>query len=336
MFDVNAPHTMEALTKWWAEFRDSAPLADEDVADFCCILVGNKMDLATGSGDRSAEVPVTEAEAWDFLQELVPLPSIPPSPTAAVLPLNAEHFASEESIFQDHDNNLVSSSLAVQPLVHNDFPSSPQMRSKSIAIIPNPSSQSLSPIHQLSKSRSYSSSHSYGGTMTTSHTTLTIYHTPSSSLYQSARSSPELWSTSNISSPSTSPNSQQQTTSSTSASTRSGSTGSVLTITPSLFARRNSSATDTQPTTPGDREPLPTPPPTPDRGPRLFFTSAKTGEGVADVFEYIAWRVVRRWEYEETREACRMHIRDASNEGPIKLGMAGTIRWKDASTCCSS
>jgi Ras-related protein Rab-7A len=24
MLDVNAPHTMEALTKWWTEFRDSA------------------------------------------------------------------------------------------------------------------------------------------------------------------------------------------------------------------------------------------------------------------------------------------------------------------------
>jgi Ras-related protein Rab-7A len=34
----------------------------------------------------------------------------------------------------------------------------------------------------------------------------------------------------------------------------------------------------------------------------LFFTSAKTGEGVSDVFEYIARRVVRRWEYEERLE----------------------------------
>jgi hypothetical protein len=34
-------------------------------------------------------------------------------------------------------------------------------------------------------------------------------------------------------------------------------------------------------------------------GPKLFFTSAKTGEGVNDVFEYIARRVVMRWEYEE-------------------------------------
>jgi hypothetical protein len=59
---------------------------------------------------------------------------------------------------------------------------------------------------------------------------------------------------------------------------------------------------------------LPPPPPTittttavevqaPDNGPRLFWTSAKTGEGVKDVFEYIATRVVTRWDWDDRLEA---------------------------------
>jgi hypothetical protein len=38
----------------------------------------------------------------------------------------------------------------------------------------------------------------------------------------------------------------------------------------------------------------------PLRGPKVFFTSAKTGAGVSDVFGYVARRVVMRWEWEET------------------------------------
>ncbi|KAJ3776036.1 hypothetical protein FB446DRAFT_613922, partial [Lentinula raphanica] len=40
----------------------------------------------------------------------------------------------------------------------------------------------------------------------------------------------------------------------------------------------------------------------PDTGPRLFFASAKTGEGVNDVFEYVAKRVVRQWDWESEQE----------------------------------
>ncbi|KAJ7150543.1 P-loop containing nucleoside triphosphate hydrolase protein, partial [Mycena crocata] len=45
MYDVTAPPTLAALTKWWGEFRDKAPLADADVRDFCVVVVGNKVDL---------------------------------------------------------------------------------------------------------------------------------------------------------------------------------------------------------------------------------------------------------------------------------------------------
>ncbi|KAG1778673.1 ras-domain-containing protein [Suillus placidus] len=45
MFDVSAPETMHALTKWWEEFKHRAPVSDEEVNNFCCVVVGNKMDL---------------------------------------------------------------------------------------------------------------------------------------------------------------------------------------------------------------------------------------------------------------------------------------------------
>ncbi|EJF56138.1 hypothetical protein DICSQDRAFT_39552, partial [Dichomitus squalens LYAD-421 SS1] len=45
MFDVNQPHTLGALTKWWDDFRDKAPVSDERVEEFCCVVVGNKTDI---------------------------------------------------------------------------------------------------------------------------------------------------------------------------------------------------------------------------------------------------------------------------------------------------
>ncbi|KZT08835.1 uncharacterized protein LAESUDRAFT_628756, partial [Laetiporus sulphureus 93-53] len=45
MFDVNQPETLHALTKWWADFREKAPVPDDEAEDFCCVVVGNKVDL---------------------------------------------------------------------------------------------------------------------------------------------------------------------------------------------------------------------------------------------------------------------------------------------------
>jgi len=341
MFDVNTPQTMEALKKWWAEFRHSAPLADEDAEDFCCVVVGNKMDLVPRNGSGNGHRPVTEAGALDFLRELVPHTSRPPSPIHNPQPNgHGVSIVLEHSREDDHEEDpLASPQLTAHQL------SQPKVRSNSIAIIPNPnlpSSHFHSPKHRLSKSRSRSPSHFYGGTMTTSHTTLTVYHTPSSSLfdvYQSARTSPESWSTSTSSSPSTSTSTSTspRRRTITSSSIGSDSTGSAVTITPSLFARGNSTTTDTS-ITPDDHDPFSHaafPPPL-ERGPKLFFTSAKTGEGVSVVFEYIAWRVVRRWEYEENLEARQVHIRQAGASETIRLdGQRDRSRWT-GSACCGS
>ena len=64
--------------------------------------------------------------------------------------------------------------------------------------------------------------------------------------------------------------------------------------------------------------PPPLLPPPAESGPKLFFTSAKTGEGVADVFDYITHRVNRKWEYEEQIEARGMHYREES----FRLGLS--------------
>lgn len=44
-----------------------------------------------------------------------------------------------------------------------------------------------------------------------------------------------------------------------------------------------------------------------------------TGEGVPDVFEYIAKRVINRWDYIEQMEARKLHMREASAAETIRL-----------------
>jgi len=281
---VNEPDTMEALTKWWSEFRERAPLADEDVEDFCCVVVGNKMDLARDGNGNGRRV-VTDAEATRFIQELIPLSSRPSSPEVSVEDEQEEGNDADDEEEDDDDPSLASSQLTERPR-RSPPPSSPK-RSSSIAILAQSNHHPQQRHHLISRSHSRNSESSYSrfhnGTVTTSHTTLTIYHTPASSsgsifdVYQSARSSPEP-------PPST-------------LTRRSTSSGSAVTITPSLFKREQHTR----------------------RGPKLFFTSAKTGEGVKDVFEHVAVRVVRRWEREERR----MSMREADGLRPSVNGIGG-------------
>ncbi|KIM37601.1 hypothetical protein M413DRAFT_448396 [Hebeloma cylindrosporum] len=340
MFDVNNSETMLALKKWWADFCDKAPLADEDMNDYCCVVVGNKIDKS----GKNAEGLVSESEALEFVDEL--------------LPLSASRSPSEINILPPSSSNgspvipyTSLSSTSTKPTV--PFPSTSQLpRSSSVAITPQGEAKgaspnhsrelSHSPRHQLSKSRSRSSSRFYAGTMTTTHTTLTIYHTPSSSMfdvYQSARSSPEPWSRStdqldSLALPHSPPTSVRRRTA-TMLSTGSASSGSAVTITPSLFARENANG-NAKHSPPLELAPAPAfvAPLPPERGPKLFFTSAKTGEGVADVFEYIAQRVIRKWEYEEWMEARTMHFREASGRETIRLEPE-TWNKKKLTDCCA-
>lgn len=350
MFDVNNSETMLGLKKWWADFCDKAPLADGDMNDYCCVVVGNKIDKSGKNSDGL----VSESEALEFVDELVPLSTSKPPSEINILPPSS----SNGSPVIPYTYLSTSSTKPTIP-ASLPFPStSPLHRSSSVAItpqvdpdgaLPNHSRElSHSPRHQLSKSRSRSSSRFYAGTMTTTHTTLTIYHTPSSSMfdvYQSARSSPQPWSRSmdqlDSLAPPLSPPASVRRRTATMISTGSASSGSAVTITPSLFARENAkanaNATTAKPSPPLELAPAPTfvAPLPPERGPKLFFTSAKTGEGVADVFEYIAQRVVRKWEYEEWVEARTMHFREASGRETVRLE-PDTWNRKKLASCCAS
>ena len=323
MYDVNDPKTLEALTKWWHEFKDRAPLRDEDVADFCCVVVGNKMDLVP-AGEFSA---VTEGEVVKFMEGICP------------------------------DEEPVVDVPPVSPWRSSDIPGgdlipSPQ-RSGSIEISDHRTRQYPFPRGQsVSRSRSLVR----GGTVSSTRTALSIYHTPSSSLfenYESARSSPFPTSRS----PSPPPNIPLSPTLGSwvrRKASSSSSSSSTPTITPTNFAlrrdRTNSNPlpsisqqqdqTDASHTSDSSNSPQST---KPERKPKLFLTSAKTGDGVVGVFEYIAKRVVTRWEYQEDLEARTMHMQE-STSGTIRIGISNPQNGHAGShlkpakirSCCSS
>ncbi|KAG2102512.1 P-loop containing nucleoside triphosphate hydrolase protein [Suillus discolor] len=316
MFDVSAPETMHALTKWWEEFKHRAPISDEEVDNFCCVVVGNKMDLLQpGMG-------VTAEEAKKFVQELVPI-SEPEPVEREEGEIVVEDFVSreDEDIIPEHEHEY-----------EYDADADPSLLAPSARI-------DIQNHRKPSKSRSPSStSHANTFLYGTFRSGVTSFHTPSSSLsdvYTSARSSPL---------PGSQPESparvrRMTSLSSTTTTTTTTSSSSALTITPSLFTRGQRPPT---PPTPPQLDPdpdLPLPsslPDPPDTGPKLFFTSAKTGTGVSDAFEYIAVRVVKKWEYEEAVEARTFHVSDESDGNTVKLGLEDGKRKRNArgASCC--
>ncbi|KAF8336690.1 ras-domain-containing protein [Amanita rubescens] len=277
MFDVNQPDTLESLTKWWDEFCARAPVDEEDMENFCCVVVvGNKIDVEDGPNTR-----VTESAALQFLERLVPTASRPPLTSEEDIPFIIE-----------------------QP---PDEPIIPQL------IYPNGNAQ-----------QSMESYTSHFNTISSSKSGISTYFTPSSSLFdtfESALSSPR---TSSISLHDERRDRRRRRR----GSDETASSRSTETVTPSLFACENLGGTvRTTITVPDDdfdrltssRSGSWTQTSPPYRGPKLFFTSAKTGEGVNDVFEYIAHRVVFMSEYEERAEARRLKMRDGNAADAIHL-----------------
>lgn len=324
MYDVNEPKTLEALTKWWNEFKDRAPLKDEDVAEFCCVVVGNKTDLVP-AGEFPA---VMEEDALKFMEGICPL--------------------------EEPETHVSPASPWQPPSLIDEGPVSPPLRSGSIEI-----SDQRTPQYPFPRGHSSTRSRSLlrGGTASSTRTVLSIYHTPSSSLfenYESARTSPTPASRSP--SPPNPPLSPTLDNRARRKASTSSSTSSTPTITPSNFALQRA-RTNSNPlpsisqqqdqadlTFIGDHFDPSTPHlPKPERNPRLFLTSAKTGEGVSDVFEYIARRVVSRWEYQEIVEARTMHMQE-STTGTVRLGIANSQNGHPPShpkpsrimSCCSS
>ncbi|KAG2137860.1 ras-domain-containing protein [Suillus bovinus] len=309
MFDVSAPDTMYALTKWWKEFKHQAPVSDEEADNFCCVVVGNKMDLLQpGMG-------ITAEEAKKFVQELVPIPE--PEPIEGEIVVEDIGSGEDEDTILEHEH---------EHAYEDD--TDPSLLAPSARI-------DIQNHRKLSKSRSpsrtpHTSTFLYG----TFRSGLTSFHTPSSSLsdvYTSARSSPLPGSRSE------SPVRVRRMTS-LSSTTTTTSSSSALTITPSLFTKGQRSHTPPTPPQLDPDQPLSfTLPDPPDTGPKLFFTSAKTGTGVSDAFEYIVERVVKKWEYEEAAEARTSHVRSESDGDTIRLGLGledGKKKWNAPGVCC--
>jgi len=319
MYDVNEPKTLEALTKWWHEFKDRAPLRDEDIADFCCVIVGNKMDLVP-AGEFPA---VMEGDALNFIEGICP-PQGPETSMSPVSPWQSPR------------------------ILDKDMEPTPT-RSGSIEISDHRTRQRPS----LRDPRSFLR----GGTSSSSRTVLSIYHTPSSSLfenYESARSSPTPTSRS-PSPPFSIPLSPTLGNWVRRKASASSSSSSTPTITPSNFALRRA-RTNSNPLPSISQQQHQTDPansldhlnsspqlPKPERRPKLFFTSAKTGDGVVDVFEYIAKRVITKLEYQENLEARTMHMQESTSD-TIRLGIAHSqsghpgplSKPSKLRSCCSS
>jgi Ras-related protein Rab-7A len=62
---------LHTLIRWCSnEFRTCALLADEDMEEYCLVVVGNKTDLVSGSDN--ATPTTTEEDALRLIDELVP------------------------------------------------------------------------------------------------------------------------------------------------------------------------------------------------------------------------------------------------------------------------
>lgn len=318
MFDVNQPQTLEALRKWWEEFRDRAPVPEDQVDRFCCVFVGNKIDVSlpndvpiAGPLKSGSISRIGEEQARRFMEELIPRSPITPNLLGQSLP---QHTLTT-------DQTTMSFSIVT--------PSPPRTHSIDIGVYHHVRRKS-----PRSRSRSTMFRGTTVGTMTTH--TLSVYHTPSSSIFdsfESARSSPVHFSRASTPSRSRSPSYSPER-----VVRRQPSFSSTLsdaqTITPSLFGRANGDTRSTTPA-PATRHALSIPSSL-ETGAKLFFASAKTGEGVSNVFEYVAERVVRRWEYEEAMENRTLHMADASVDGTIRLQHQNDSRIWTSASCCKT
>ncbi|KAF8519206.1 P-loop containing nucleoside triphosphate hydrolase protein [Gautieria morchelliformis] len=311
MYDVNKPQTLHGLKKWWKEFQERAPVPDEDASDYCCVVVGNKLDLAEEL-ERGRKMLVSEEDAQLFLEQLIPFSPVSPVSTPVLQP--------SASLPQMED-------LPVTIIPGESSHPRPNGNSGSHAEDNHEGDHDFQPRpidirhsgHGPSVSRATSRSR-LGGTMTTTHTGLSTYHTPSSSFHDEFVSAPSSPIHSNTSSHAISRGTIPR--SASSRRTTTSTTSSSDTITPSLFARPPSIST------------TPTPLPL-DRGPRLFLTSAKTGQSVPLVFEYIAKRVVLRWEWEETVQERTFDYTDPAETGTVRLAQSLKKDSGWTSTCCS-
>lgn len=371
MYDVSSPKSLQSLKKWWNEFRDRAPVHEGEEEDFCCVVVGNKVDVGSANGQANgdgvddgagkartqANWKISEEEATAFLEQLIPpTASAPTTPTGDTA--NADP-GPPTSATPNPSASLPEEETDTQPNVNG--PSSPprprsksESQTQSIYISDNrhhapsslsPPSRGRALFPAALRSRSPSSTrlgYSIGtkNSLSSVATRESFYHTPASSFYESARSSPIPFPRDG----STGSSQQDRLGVGASEGARRGERGarttslsstassSALTITQSLFLRTASAPA-------ASMEPLEPPssvlPPL-ERRPKLLFTSAKTGEGVANVFEYVARRVVVKWEWER-RESEGDGWEDGDQDDTIRIGMRNGegLGRRTARRCCT-
>ncbi|KAG8907582.1 hypothetical protein FRB99_003506 [Tulasnella sp. 403] len=185
VFDVNKPDTLADLQRWWDEFRIRVPIPEGEEANYCVVVVGNKSDLAP-STSRSRKEVVNRRAAESFLAKMVPTPADetshePASPSEeAVTPIQP-NLTPNSTLLPDSETATVtqrtSSLTATRPLAFE------------LSRDSNPLSASQATIDSAATPRAEvppKSPTSKYGTMTTTKTGLSIYHTPSSSLFDSA------------------------------------------------------------------------------------------------------------------------------------------------------
>ncbi|KAF7368548.1 Ras-related protein Rab-7a [Mycena venus] len=180
MYDVTAPETLFALSKWWAEFKDKAPVREEELRHFCVVVVGNKTDLARDLLGRWCRGRIRP----------------PPSPGPSRLTLAADDDDDDERASDsdgDADDALASSELTARPGPRpHPLPTHRKTHSSQSQVAfshpPSPSPL-LAAAGRHKSSSSRASSHSrYGAGASTATSTLTIYHTPSSSVFSDGAS----------------------------------------------------------------------------------------------------------------------------------------------------
>ncbi|KAF7378208.1 Rab small monomeric GTPase [Mycena sanguinolenta] len=221
MYDVTSTDTLYALRRWWDEFKAKAPVREEDLQagrGFVVVVVGNKIDLLElGERDgKGGEGVVTAVQAARFVRALVPRPDTPPaSPSRPPLVLSAQDEAESESD-EEAAEALASSELTARPLPSQTHtrtldpnrerqpPSpisilrhphlfAPHGKSPSqVAFSPATSSRNPSTSRSRNPSTSRDRRHAQRASISTTATsTLTIYHTPSSSVHSDGAS--EYW-----------------------------------------------------------------------------------------------------------------------------------------------
>jgi len=287
VYDVRRPKSLAEVSTWWRAFADKCPVASEEEATWPVIVVGNKIDLLNRV-EGVEDAVWRKEEAKEFVESLIDI--------------------GEENLPGGSEARHSHSGSSSSPRVSMDGP-----KAVSITINGNDIDGLLS--ENDTENRLYPAA---ATTYNSSRTGNTIFHTPSSSLHSSEHfhsAASSFYSQSPIS-PTHSPSpTYAQVVSGSRSRSRSRRrmtidtvSSSSETITPSLYARGPNNRAANGPASPGPPTPRtpsirhPWPPPDllpPERGAKLLFTSAKTGEGVAEVFNYIARRTVRRLEWVE-------------------------------------